>query len=416
MPQMPIELREPAWRDEMTVPIQALADAATRLHAYLVETHWNGRALQGPDYGIRFNARVGRFIKSYASFMPWSDNYVYNQAQRYWILANWLISDLGLADRETCQEMAIACSEFLLSTQRREGYWEYPNPEWKHRIATVEGNYAVMGLLETYLRTGRQPLLDGAKRWCRYVAENVGFQDQDGRLAVNYFAHTPGSMVSNNSASALSAFARMAKATDDDQYSDSCNGMVAFLRDAQLETGELPYALMGPHGKSDRIHFLCYQYNAFQFFNLADYYRLTEDRAILPVLEGIARFVSRGVLESGAARYDCPHEHPEVSYYTAALAAALSLATALGLGDYRSLADRAYRRVLSQQRRDGGMAFFSRKNYGFLTDRRSYPRSQVMILYHLLQAFQMRTSITARSVENGSNNKVANYGRPAQRG
>ena len=43
------------------------------------------------------------------------------------LMANWLISDLGLADRKTCQEMAIACSEFVLSVQRREGYWEYPN-------------------------------------------------------------------------------------------------------------------------------------------------------------------------------------------------------------------------------------------------------------------------------------------------
>jgi len=368
----------------MTVPIQALTDAATRLHAYLVERHWNGQALQGPDYGIRFNARVGRFIKSYASFLPWSDDYVYTQAQHCWILANWLISDLGLADRKTCQEIAIACSEFVLSMQRCEGYWEYPNPEWKHRIATVEGNYAVMGLLETYLRTGHQPLLDGAKEWYRYVMENVGFEDQDGRLAVNYFANETGSMVPNNSASAVRTFAHLAKAANDDRFSDPCEGMVAFLRDAQLETGELPYALKGPHGKSDRIHFQCYQYNAFQFLNLADYYRLTEDWATLPVLEGLARFVSGGVLESGAACYDCRHEQPEVSYYDAALAAALSLATALELGDYRSLADRAYGRLLSQQRRDGGMAFFSRRNYGFLTDRRSYPRSQAMILYHLL--------------------------------
>ena len=362
-----------------------LTDAAVKLHAHLVDKHWNGAALQGPDYGIRFNARIGRFVKSYLSFLPWSDKYIYTQAQKYWILNNWLMSDLGLANKEANQEMAIACSEYVLSRQRPEGYWEYPNPEWKHRIATVEGNYAAMGLLETYLRTGRQPLLDGAKRWYRYVMEHIGFAEQDGKLAVYYFANKPGSSrVPNNSASALRTFALLAKAANDEGYLEPCAGMVAFLLDAQLETGELPYALQGPQEKGDRIHFLCYQYNAFQFLNLADYYRLTGDQNMLPLLVKLARFVSGGVLASGAARYDCDHEQPEVSYYAAALAAALSQATALELGDYRSLADRAYGRVLSQQRPDGGMAFFSRGNYGFLSDKRSYPRSQAMILYHLL--------------------------------
>ena len=380
----------------MTVSVHTLTDAAHSLHAHLVKKHWNGQVLQGPDYGIRFNARIGRFIKSYLDFLPWSDDYIYTQAQKYWILDNWLMSDLGLANQETCQEMAITCSEYVLSMQRPEGHWEYPNPEWRHRIATVEGNYAAMGLLETYLRTGHRPLLDGAKKWYRYVIENVGFEDQGGKLAVNYFANEPGSMVPNNSASALRTFALLAKAANDDQYLETCPGMVAFLQDAQLETGELPYALKGPHGSSDRIHFLCYQYNAFQFLNLADYYCLTEDQTIRPTLEKLARFVSDGVSESGAARYNCDHKGPEVSYYTAALAAALSQATALKLGDYRSLAERAFGLVLSQQRPDGGMAFFSRGNYGFLTDKRSYPRSQSMILYHVLSGLQTHISPTTQ--------------------
>jgi hypothetical protein len=63
---------------------------------------------------------------------------------------------------------------------------------------------------------------------------------------------------------------------------------------------------------------------------------------------------------------------------------ALRRATELDIGDYSSLADRALKRVLSQQREDGGIAFYSQGNYGFLTDRRSYPRYLSMILYHML--------------------------------
>jgi hypothetical protein len=376
----------------MGASAQALTEAAIRLHAYLVEAHWDGHVLRGPDYGVRFNARIGRFVKSYARWLPWSDDYVYTQAQRYWIVANWLLSDTGLANQRTCREMAIACSQAVLSLQRSEGYWEYPNPEWKDRVATVEGNYAAMGLLETYLRTGRPRMLDGAQRWGRFLTGTVGFEDHSDGIAVYYFAHRPGILVPNNSASALSTLGLLGKASADDRYADVCGGLVKFLRHVQLESGEVPYAVKGRYGSGERMHFLCFQYNAFQFFNLADYYRVTADPAVWPLMEGVARFVSQGVSESGAARYDCHHEQPEVSYYTSALAGALSLATAMGLGDYRELAGRAYGRVLSQQRRDGGMSFFSRRNYGFLSDKRSYPRSQAMILYHLLQGARLHAS------------------------
>ena len=39
-------------------------DPAILLHRYLVTNHWIGHTLIGPDSGIRFNYRIGRFIKS----------------------------------------------------------------------------------------------------------------------------------------------------------------------------------------------------------------------------------------------------------------------------------------------------------------------------------------------------------------
>ncbi len=89
----------------------------------------------------------------------------------------------------------------------------------------------------------------------------------------------------------------------------------------------------------DRVHFLCYQYNAFQFLNLAKYHNLTKDNNIWPVLEKLAKFISRSVTPIGTVWYDCNQERPDVPYYSTAVGAALSLATDLGIGDYRSVAD-----------------------------------------------------------------------------
>lgn len=369
----------------MTVGSDTLRDAAVRLHDYLVREHWTGYALQGPDCGIRFNARIGRFIRSYLDFLTWSDNYAYLQAQGYWILDNWLMADL-LRD-EQYQDLATHCSEYVLMTQRPEGYWEYPNPEWKNRIATVEGDFAALGLLASYCRTGRELLLTGAKRWYRFLLDDVGFQEDDGLLAVNYFAKDRRPAVPNNTTLTLLTLAKLADATDDDKYLERCDAMVAWLSRVQLESGELPYAVASSEGRGRR-HFLCYQYNAFEFLDLAEYYRLTRDQAVWPVLEKAAMFLPKGISRSGAARYDCHREKPEVPYYTAAVAAGLSRATELGLGEFSTLVDHAYGRVLSQQKPDGGIEFFSRANYGLLTDRRSYPRNLSMILYHLLSQLQ----------------------------
>lgn len=68
-----------------------------------------------------------------------------------------------------------------------------------------------------------------------------------------------------------------------------------------------------------------------------------------------------------------------MSYWGAALAAALRTAHELQLGDYLALSERAYAYLLARQRSDGGFDF-STRNYGLLRDGRSYPRYLAMIL------------------------------------
>jgi hypothetical protein len=158
--------------------------------------------------------------------------------------------------------------------------------------------------------------------------------------------------------------------------------MIEFLNRVQLETGELPYVAADSQ-EPGRTHFLCFQYNAFQFLDLARYFALTQDKNVWNMLSKLARFLRSGITPTGAARFDCHHQRPEVPYYTAAVAAALHRALELGILDVAAEAERASRRVLSRIHPSRGVAFFSSGDYGLLTDRRSYPRNLAMILFHL---------------------------------
>lgn len=382
----------------MTVSVDALLSAATRLHAYLAREHWVGRSLIGPDAGIRFNARIGRFVKSYLRRYPWCDDLYYLQAQGYWTMDNWLLSEI--TGEERYAEIARACSVGVLQAQHPDGHWDYPNREWRGRIATVEGCFGAINLLETYAHTHEQTFLDGAVKWYRFMIEEVGYQRDGDYLAINYFSNVPGSRVPNNSTLALRTVAQLYAATKDRECLQDAASMVAWLRSVQLPTGELPYAVGSKTGP-DRPHFLCFQYNAFEFMDLVTYRRLTGDEEILPVLSGLAPYLAGGVLPNGAAAFDCFHHVPEVAYYGAALATALSQATMLGLGDYRAISEKAYAHVLSRQRADGGLSYFSRANYRFLADRRSYPRYLSMVLNSLLLEVQARegwpTTLTKRA-------------------
>lgn len=368
--------------------LEELTAAAQRLYGYLLKTHWRDPFVIGPDPGIRFNARIYRFAKSYTRSIPWRDDLIYAQAQKYWIDANWRAADLAIPGSEDAPAIAAACSQYLCEAQRPEGYWEYPNPEWKGRIATVEGNYASIGMLLTHARTGDERLLAAAERWYDYAVNHIGFQMRGDTLAINYFGNVAGGRVPNNSASAVRTFALTAVAADDDTYLEYCHPMVRFMASEQLDTGELPYGVIGVTG-GQRVHFLCYQYNAFEFLNIADYHDLTKDNQALPILSKLAGYLANGIDNVGAARYACNTDDPEVVYYTAAVGAALSRATDLGFGDYEGLAERAFARVLSQQRSDGSFPY-SLRNHRLLSDQRSYPRYLSMILTHLLMEIERR--------------------------
>jgi hypothetical protein len=358
---------------------QELFHAAENLHAYLHEHHYSQGRVHGPDAGVRFNLRLWRFFKSALSFIKWSDDFVFLQSQGYWILSNWMLHDA--TGNSQYRKLALESTQATLDLQQTEGYWLYPLPERRHLVATVEGDWGAVGFLATYAREPREEFLNAAIRWYDYLIRKIGFQHHGSGEAINYF-DKPRGKIPNNSVEAVWLFLSLWKATGDPRFLEHVDGMLDFVVDSQLPTGELPYIVDGPHEKG-RTHYLCYQYNAFQFLKLAWAHALRADRRIQRILPALAGFLTKGVASSGASAADCTHELPELDYFTAVLAAALREATEGGVFQAEELSKRCYARLLQRQRPDGSFAY-STGDYGFLRDGRSYPRPQVMTLFHVL--------------------------------
>lgn len=358
---------------------QELLKAALRLHAHLARRHYGDGLLRGPDAGVRLNLRAWRFLKSALHFLPWGDDYVFMQTQGYWVLANWMLHESTGEPR--FRELAIEATEATLKFQRPDGFWSYPLPQRRHLIATVEGDWGAVALLATLARQPGKELLAAAARWYHFLVNRIGFQEHSTGKVINYFDQ-PRGKIPNNSVEAVWLFLRLWKAAGDRRYLEHVEGMLDFIGAVQLPSGELPYIVEGPCERA-REHYLCFQYNAFQFLKLAWSDALKPGTRAQAILPGLARFLEKGVTPSGASAADCSSAGPEVDYYTAVLAAALDEAARRGLVKSAELSERCYARVLWRQRADGSFAY-STGDYGFLRDGRSYPRPQVMTLFHLL--------------------------------
>jgi hypothetical protein len=350
------------------------------LYNYLVRYHWDGEKIIGPDPGIRWNFRFWRYVKNGLSFISWKDHVYFLQCQGYWIMNSWRLFEL--TENPVIRDRAIACTDYVLRTQEAGGFWRHPLPEWRDRIATVEGIYASLGLMATYERTKNTDYMAAAMKWFEYLNNTIGFQKAGDGLAVNYFAHIHGGAVPNNSTLLLTFLGELFRITKDQSILESCLPLIRFLRHAQRENGEMPYIYANPHGKT-RDHLLCYQYNAFEFLDLVRYYEIVQDESVMPILKKCYTFLETGVNTNGSAMYNCHHTVPEIHYYTAVLGAALFKATQLEINDCVSNYSKIYLRLLAFQNKEGGFPF-SRRSYGLLKDSRSYPRYQAMILKHLL--------------------------------
>jgi hypothetical protein len=360
-------------------PAPRLLEAALRLHARIESDHLHSGRLAGDDQGVRWNIRVWRFWKSYFPMLSPRRRHFFLQGQGYWALANWTLHDLtGNPRFADCARAAI---EVIDEAQREDGSWAYPLRERRHLVATVEGDFGAMALLEGYRRGMGDHLLRSARAWHDFVELRIGYQKHPGGLAINYFDR-PRGMVPNNTAEWIWVLGRFASVTGDERFLGRVSPLLGFLEAVQLPSGELPYELGGKYEVSTRIHYLCYQYNAFQCMKLAWHAEAHGDARAQALAMRIARFLAGGVTGSGAVRAACGSRLPEVVYYADAVGMALHTVTRLGWANHGALADRAFEWVLSRQRGDGGFPF-SRGDYLLLSDRNSYPRYLATTLYHL---------------------------------
>jgi hypothetical protein len=359
-----------------------LLSSARALHAHLSRRHLHDGRLAGADQGVRWNIRVWRFAKSYLPALAPIERHFFLQGQAYWALASWTLVDLT-GDRAYAVAARDA-TRVIRESQRADGAWDYPLPERRHLVATVEGDFGAIALLEAHRREGDAAALAAARRWHAYVEREIGYQKHPAGLCVNYF-QKPRGMVPNNTCEWIWVLGRFAAATGEHAFLEKVPAMLGFLEAVMRPSGELPYELPGPHEPRRRDHYLCYQYNAFQCMKLAWYAREHDDPRARALAIRLASYLAGGVTESGAVLAACERRNPEVIYYADAVAMALHTVSVFGWADHAAAADRAYRFVLAQQRPDGGFVRFSRGDYGVLSDRNEYPRYLAMTLFHLAE-------------------------------
>lgn len=310
------------------------------------------------------------------------------------MLANW---QQARTPDDAYADLAKQCADQSIAAQRSDGAWEYPNPEWKSRIATVEGIWASLGLMLTFERTGDSRYLDAVLKWDRFLRSQIGFQSYGDGVAVNYFANQIEHPVPNNSALALRYFACLNRCLSqkDDQAEELCEGMIRFLSAVQMESGELPYEVDVPSMK----HFQCFQYHGFILLDLLEYFRISNDKQAEAILLKIAKFLCEGVLEDGSVRYQIGNERKRIHYHAMVVAAALKQVSSL-CGNLFSSEEKLtfanhYERIVShlcsKQRSDGSLPH-STGDYRILRDQRSYPRYLAMILLHSITCLHSKNS------------------------
>ena len=240
--------------------------AAERLHAHLLRRHFDHGLLHGPDAGVRFNLRLWRFLKSALDFVPWHDDYVFMQTQGYWVLANWMLYEATGESRY--RELALESTEATLRLQQPEGFWPYPLPERKHLIATVEGDWGAIAAARQLRARAAPGILAGRRALVRIPGgqasgSRITRREEPSTTSTSRAARFRTIPWKRRGCSCDSGRRRATRA-----FSSTLTLCSTFSRPCNCPSGELPYIVESPH-EQGREHYLCFQYNAFQFLKLA---------------------------------------------------------------------------------------------------------------------------------------------------
>lgn len=127
-------------------------------------------------------------------------------------------------------------------------------------------------------------------------------------------------------------------------------------------------------------------------YSLEYYYNITHCARIKAILEKLSRFLVLGVTETGSVKYNCTQTFPEVFMFSGVVGAALASASTMGLGNYNRPVESIYDYLVENQRADGSFSYSTHDavylktpfQWGFLTDKNSYPGPLSFMLQHLL--------------------------------
>lgn len=361
-----------------------MSEPSLKLYNFLLKSYWNGSYISGPDPGLMLNLRLTRFIKSYFPALNYkNNNHIFQQIQGYWIKNNWAL--YRLTNDSRYKEIAIACSDFVVASQRNDGSWQYPLNEWKSRVSTVEGTWASLGLLETYFYTQNPVYLKSALKWCQFLVSKTGFQRYKTSLTINYFNIPTARKVPNNTTLALFFFAELFKTTQDVSFLKYNDALISFLELCQEPDGELIYEV-------DKPHYLCYHYNSFEFMDLYYANQILKSDRINAILSKLAKYIASGVLSNGSVKYDCTQVYPEEIMFSAITGAALIKATKSNYGNFQKHIEHIFSYLLKNQRSDGSfiltlhdMPYIKKPlNWGVLSDKTMYPGPMCFILSSML--------------------------------
>jgi hypothetical protein len=339
-----------------------------------------------------FELRFFRFLKSCFPSLGRSDHHYFLQAQGYWIKDNW--DFFKVTGESRYKNVAIACSDQVVKTQRGDGSWKYPLREWKKYVSTVEGTWASLGLLETFDHTNDAIYLEGALGWYDYLVNRIGFQKYRDSLVINYFDVLRSRKVPNNTTLVLWFFAELYRRKKESRFLKFNDKMIRFLELSQRPNGELNYEI-------GNEHYLCYNYNAFEFLDLHYCNEVIKDERIVAIMKKMAAFLSTGVTQIGSVKHDCFQTFPENLMFSGVVGAALKIATSNGLGNYSEHIRYAYDFLFENQKPDGSFRFNSKHDFpyfrrpisrGFLVDRRPYPRQLCYLLQQLLMEARTQDS------------------------
>lgn len=374
-----------------TAPEESLLPAAMRLYRKLSDSYSDTRGLYGPDeYPFTWDA--GAIMHFYPVYRLLTGlgllrypRYRYVQGQAYWIIAN-LYLYKGLGDPKYL-DLAVATGRQLVSSQNPDGFWTNPVPGWQDRISTVYCTWGGLALAKLYNATREDEYLAAAVRWKECMLRKVGTYHSTTRgkdlELIQYFHPTNMIACPNASTLALAFLSNLSRnLTQGDQL--LMRKLLTSLGTFQLTSGEIPYT-------QHRVHYQCQSYNAFEFIDLFEFARNQGSTEVIPILKGIANFLSQGVSQGGQVGYSCSNEYPEVSYHTLIVAAALHYASLL-FGDPIYAAAR--HRIIARIVRSSGLMPL---NYGVsrfgpakVKDRAFFARQTTYSLVSLLRIALVR--------------------------